>query len=250
MNDHADTDQALDTCIDATRHSVEKAELDQAVARFRDSLPRLTPRPRTLPTMLRWTSFAALLVLAIAAVPVFWPGGNGSTAFAQAQQWLGQYRTLHIAITMTQDQRIVNRIEAWNDSETGQSRVNVSPTTGYIFDGDNVHMLMPDNQVFSYALGADPAADGVRDQLDWLRDLRDFQGEARPVDVPRDIDGIEAAGFRLGLAEGIFTLWVDPRDNRPLLVEGTLPSDLIFEARLSFDEPLPADIFSLPGGDQ
>ncbi len=251
MNDSKTTslanEQRLDRYIEAAC-AVDDAELAAATTQFRASLPEAKPSRQSMFSWLRLAGVAAALMLTISLLPFLTPGQPGTSAFAQAQAWFESYRSLHFLMTMTHNGQPLTTVEVWTD-ETGATRIEMPPVTHIVIPVENVmHTLMPGGQVMTKSLGIGAADFELGDGMEWLDELRTFQGMAGTVDSPRRIDGIDALGWRLVLSTGTHTLWVDPADNRPLLLEAGLAGGMQMESVFEFDQPLSADLFKLPGG--
>jgi hypothetical protein len=91
-----------------------------------------------------------------------------------------------------------------------------------------------------------PAKDAA---LDWLHEIRDFQGMARPLPETRMIRGEEVHGWELDLDGNKVVLWAN---GEGLPLEMTLNQGVTIEMsfRFEFEPALPADIFStkIPAG--
>lgn len=250
MNDSNTTSPAdnkrLDSYIEAAC-AVDDAELAAATEQFRASLPKAKTRRQPMFSWLRVAGVAAALMLTISLLPFLLPGQPGTSAFAQAQAWFERYRNLHFVMVMSQNGQLLSSVEVWTD-ETGATRVEVPPVTHIVIPAQSVmYTLLPGEQVMTQSLGIDAADFELGDGMEWLDELRTFQGLAKTVDSPRTIDGIDALGWQLTLSSGTHTLWVDPADNRPMLLEASLAGGLQMESVFEFDQSLPDDIFQPPG---
>ncbi len=245
MTMNIENEKLLDDHIEAARMLDEQA-LDEATKQFRSNLPEVKPRKLAMPKWLRVSAVAAALVLAVSIAPFFLPGQPGSSAFAQAQAWFESYRSMHFMMTTTHNGRSLSTVEVWTD-HTGATRVDVPPVSHIIIPADNVmHTILPGGEIMSRQLGIDADSFELGDGMEWLDELLAFQGLAETVDTPRRIDGIEALGWRLTLLGNTHTLWVDPADNRPLLLDAELAGGVLMESVFEFDQSLPADVFLVP----
>ncbi len=241
----ADMDTLLDRHIEAARN-VDEAALAMAAREFRAALPETKPRRKTLRAWLGAAGAAAMLVLAVSLVPLLLPGKPGASAFAQAQAWFEHYETLRFEMTTSQNGQVLTTVRVWTD-EARNTRIETPPITQLVLPSENVmHTVMPGGQVMSQALSPLPGALNRGSGTEWLDELVTFQGLAEAIDEPRDIDGIEALGWRLQLSGGTHTLWVDPADNRPLRLEADLAGGVDLISVFSFDEALPPELFELP----
>lgn len=245
MNMPDEKHEFLDDYINAARE-VDEAALGAAVADFRSHLPVVKPARKTIPAWLRFSGAVALLVLAVSIVPTFLPDQPGGQAFARVQAWFEDYQTLRVDISMRQGAQQVSEVKVWSLAN-GATRVEVPPIAHIVDPQRNVmHTVLPGGQVMSREIA--PGFDAVAgdSHLQWLDELRDFQGVADVLDQPRLINGIDALGWQLKLEGQSHALWVDPADNRPLLMEAELPGGLSMEVQFRFNEVLPGSLFEVP----
>lgn len=245
MNTSSEQKPMLDSFIDAARQ-VDEADIDRATAQFRAGLPKPKPERAGLPNWLRVSGALALLVLAVGLLPVFLPGQAGNQAFARALAWFDQYKTMHLTITMEQDEQTLSTVGVWARA-SGGTRIEVSSITHIIDPAKNMmHTVLPGGQVMSNEIGINPDAVVQGDDMEWLQELRDFQGHAVKLEDQRFIEGTSAEGWQLTLDQQQHTLWIDPLDQRPLLMEADLPGGLSMQVQFSFNMDLPDSLFKVP----
>ncbi|RFF26561.1 hypothetical protein DZK25_12390 [Wenzhouxiangella sp. 15181] len=83
--------------------------------------------------------------------------------------------------------------------------------------------------------------------LDWLAEIREYQGQSRLIEEVRMIDGDEVFGFRLTDRAIDMTLWATEQ-GRPVLLEmetGPEGAAATTEIRFDFDQPVDPDRISL-----
>ncbi len=237
----------IDEYIQSTRDDVDETELAVARERLVDSLPARREPLKARSGWLRLagvTAGVAAIALLLSVAPTLLPQRYGG-GIAQAQAWFEHYRTLHLVMTTWQGDAELARLQVWTDAD-GTTRVEVPPIT-HIVDpkNDRMHTLLPGGQVMSRAIGLGQAEVPLEQELGWLQELRDFQGQAKVLEERRVIKGVDAMGWGLSLPSGEFELWVDPSDNRPLLMENELPGGLVMVSSFTFDAPLPAGVFDV-----
>ncbi|HUF74067.1 MAG TPA: hypothetical protein VMR74_14380 [Gammaproteobacteria bacterium] len=240
------TEDFLDPYVEAARRQFDAAEIEHAAQRLRERLPRARfGRPASL----GWLSLAgaaSILFAAIAVVSFFLPGDNGS-AFAQAQQWFASFRTLQVEMTVETGQDAVARTNIWLD-DSGDMRIESAGATWIVKpEAGMMYVLLPDGETIAQSI---PPVSVAENSTGWIDGIRDFQGEAELVAESRFIEGISATGYSLTMGASTFVLWVDPFDNKPLLMESEMPGGVTMRNALSFDTPLPADVFDVPEGIQ
>jgi hypothetical protein len=238
------SEEFLDPYIAAARQQFGSAEIEYAAQRLRERLPREPVDRRAAFSRLSLAGAASILFAAISLAPFLFPGDNGN-AFAQAQQWLGSFRTLQIETTVQAGQDTVTSMNIWLD-DAGDMRIEAGDVATIVkAEAGMIYILPPDGQPFAQRI---PANSVPENSIDWLEDIRAFQGEADLLAESRFIEGISAIGYRLEIGASSFVLWVDPVDNKPLMVESEMPDGATIRSTLSFDMPLPADVFDIPEG--
>ena len=169
-------------------------------------------------------------------------------AFAQVQQHFRDFRTLRFDV----EQRM-------NGNVLMKSRVHVTRDGNVRTDvGDLISVIVnsSEGRVMTLHHGAHVATVaplGVpvtkRDAMAWLKEIREFQGEARALPRARMIDLRKAYGWELATTGGNIVLWAT-EDGLPLemTLGGGAPLQLNFD--FEFDPALPAQMFSteIPGG--
>jgi hypothetical protein len=90
---------------------------------------------------------------------------------------------------------------------------------------------------------------GDDDSLDWLEDIRQFQGAATRLPEPRTIDGRRAYGWQLRIQNLDIVLWAT-EGGLPLEMNMTGAGKMRFDFHFEFDVPLPESMFStaIPAG--
>ncbi|MGW8367654.1 MAG: hypothetical protein ACWGPN_03110, partial [Gammaproteobacteria bacterium] len=242
-NLHVTGEELLDVHIEAARQQFDAAKVEHAARRFRDELSRAQGRRRGI---LNWPSLvgaASILLVAISAVSFLIPGNN-STAFAQAQQWLGSFHTLQAETTVVAGDA-VSTVVAWLD-ESGDTRVeSLGATTIIKPEAGMLYTVLPDGEAFAQPITFEGIVGSATEFLD---NIRAFRGQADLLAESRVIDGVTAVGYSLEVDASTNVLWVDPADGRPLLVEAQMPGGVTTRTVLSFDVPLPANAFDVPDG--
>jgi hypothetical protein len=236
-------DDFLDLYVAAARQQFDAAEVDRAAESFRQKLPRARGGGRRT---MRWLSLVAASVVfaAVTAVSLFLPGQTGS-AFAQAQQWFSTFRTLRIETTAQMGQETVSQVTFWLNA-TGDLRIEAAGATTIVrTDTDTIYVVLPDGQALAQSI---PPEAG--ESIDWLEEIRSFQGQADLLDESRLLDDISAIGYGLTAGSTTFEVWVDPFDGRPLLIEAETPAGATVRHVLNFDVPLPVSAFAVPDGVQ
>lgn len=245
MNEHD-----LKPYIDAVRNDApESAAADAAQRRLMNRLDESTSGSSE---GARWgwrLPAAAAAVLAVLMVPMLMtvPGSNGGLAFAQVQSFFSEFRTMHARMTTSMNGNEILAMEIVVDDQD-RARIDSGDALTIIVDPNRQEML----QLFhdaGMAARVPLTADAEEDTtgLDWLAEIREYQGQARLIEETRVIDGDEVYGFRLTQQAIDMTLWAT-ESGRPVLLEmdtGPEAAPTTTELRFEFDRPVDPQLFSL-----
>lgn len=241
-------DHPLKTYIDAVRD--DAPESSQADAAQRRLMQRLGEAPQNKPVRVAPWGWATAAALAILMVPllVMMPGGNGSLAFAEVQSFFTDFRTMQARLTTSMNGNEVMAMDIAVDDQD-RARIDSGELVSLIVDPERQVML----QLFHGARRAvrvpltDDGTQAEAPALDWLEQIREYQGEARLVEETRRIDGREVFGFRLTERAIDMTLWAT-ESGRPVLLEmqtGNEAAPVTTRIRFAFDGPVDPERFSL-----
>ena len=222
---------------------VEAAQrkLDAAIAA---KAPTRKPAPRVG----GW--LAAATSAAVVAVAMLWLPLNPSPAlaFAQVQQHFRDFRTLRFDMEqrMNGDVMMKTRVNVTRD---GNVRTDVGDDISVIVNSSErrvMTLIHSERMAVVSPLGA-PATH--EEALDWLKDIRDFQGAAKQLPQTREIGGQQVHGWELQTGDGKVVLWATD-EGLPLemTLVGSTPLQLSF--RFEFDLPIEPKTFSteIPAG--
>ena len=251
MNTRIHTAESLlDEVTLAAREQFTEADLDAATARFRQAMPRSPARHEVrLPRWLKVSGAFATLAVTVTLLSLLLPGKHAGNAFAQAQAWFQSYETMNMELVTRQGDQELYRMKVWNE-RGGATRIEIPPIVQIVdpVRGELV-IAMPDGSVMRQSLPSRVPALAGREELAWLEELQAFKGIAEPLTERRSVAGIDAQGWRLELSGMQHTLWVDPSDSRPLLLEALLGADVTMESTFAFDQALPEELFRIPAAD-
>lgn len=209
------------------------------------------PNNRTAPLATRWlaaTASAAVIAIAIIAAPLL---GDRGSAFAQVQQHLRDFTTLSMRMEQRFGGRVIQQSRTVVDAR-GLMRTDVGDQISVILDTTQGRMLVLQHgprQAMSVPI---EQADGDPDEaLDWLAEIRDFQGKADLLEETRTIDGRSARGWALEVEGTPVVLWAD-HDGLPLAMEAGGTGGLEIRYRFRFDLPIEPGYLStaVPAGYQ
>lgn len=193
---------------------------------------------------------AAAAVLAVLMVPMLMtvPGSNSSLAFAEVQSFFTDFRTMHARLTTSMNGNQVMSMDIVID-EQDRARIDSGDALTLIVDPNRQEML----QLFHGAgLAArvpltEGDAEGQETGLEWLAEIREYQGQARLIDEVRLIEGDEAYGFRLTQHAIDMTLWAT-ESGRPVLLEmqtGNEAAPITTRIQFDFARAVDPERFSL-----
>ena len=238
----------LEHYVEAVRRDEPAAsESDHAQRRLMARIDQARDDKRSPVAVWGWAT-AAVLAILVVPVLVMMPGSNGGVAFAEVQSYFTDFRTMTARMTTKMNGNTVLAMDIVVDDQD-RVRVDSGDDFSLIIDPHRGMML----QLFHRhqralrvpidgddATASDPA-------LDWLEQIREYQGQARLLDETRTVEGVEVSGFRLTDHAVDMTLWATGQ-GRPVLLEmHTGPEAAVSTTRIefSFDQPVDADRFSL-----
>ncbi|MGP1609659.1 MAG: hypothetical protein ACTS5G_03050, partial [Burkholderiales bacterium] len=105
------------------------------------------------------------------------------------------------------------------------------------------YMLRPDGHNFAQPISADMTiVEGSTEFLDLVQTFL----EADRLPETQVIRGVSAIGFKRESDEWSTVLWVDPSDDRPMMVEQENVNGVTIRSVLSFNVELPENAFEVP----
>lgn len=238
----------LDRYTESVRRDQPSAgQSDRAQRRLMARLDESRQAKRSTAGPWRWAAAAALAILVLPLLLML-PSPNGSIAFAQVQSYFTDFQTMKARMTTQMNGETVLAMDIFVD-EQDRVRLDSGDSFSFIIDPDRELMLQLFHQhrrAVRVPLESD-APDEPAQALDWLQQIRQYQGQARLIDEVRLIDGVEAFGFRLTDQAVDMTLWASDR-GRPILLEmqtGPEGAAARTQIRFSFDQPVDPQRFSL-----
>lgn len=239
---HSKSD-GLEAYVTAVRDQFDDAEINAAANRVREGLPTIEREDSRSFSFKTWASGLAAAAVVAVIFPLLSPTGGG-VAFAQVQEWFESYQTLQLIMTTEHRGKTLTRLEVLADAD-GNTRIDTQGTT-QIIDPLNGEMLilLPGKRFMTQTIA--PVQPGRVEALEWLDEIREFQGTAEMIDATREIDGEPATGFQLDVSNVNTTLWVATADGRPLELQLEMEGDVRMIGQFTFDELLPDDAFVVP----
>ena len=163
-------------------------------------------------------------------------------AFSEVQAHLRDFRTLRFDMrqVVAGQEGPVTRVTTTRD---GKLRTDVGTDLSVIVnaaEGRVLTLVHPEHIAVESPLGG---AVGDDDSVDWLEDIRDFQGAATRLPEPRNIGGQLAYGWQLRVQNLDVVLWATA-EGLPLEMNMNGAGQMHFDFHFEFDVALPAETFS------
>ncbi|AVP98568.1 hypothetical protein C7S18_15845 [Ahniella affigens] len=243
---HNELSSALAQHVAATT-VVPEAAINAAQHRLNASLQNVRPAPDLPPR--RRLAFAAVATLAVAAMLVLPLLPDSGRAFAAARAHFMDFKTLAMRVEQHHNGALLQSTEMLVSAD-GSVRTDVGEQMSVIVDQTR-HQLMvllhePREASIMSLPNVEPRPDA---SLDWLKEIRAFQGEATRLEQTRIIDGRETHGWALDVGATQLQLWVDA-DGLPIAMEQTGEANLQIRYRFQFNVTVPPGHLSsiLPPG--
>jgi hypothetical protein len=187
---------------------------------------------------------AAAVALALLLLP-FTP--TPAVAFSQVQAHFRDFRTLRFDMSQSMNggDGFATRVSMTRD---GKVRTDIGKDLSVVvnpFERRVLTLVHRERIAMEAPLVGTPKDDG----LEWLREVRDFQGVATPLPDSRVIDGRLAHGWRLQVQSIELELWATD-EGLPLEMKMKGAGDMRFDFRFEFDVAFAPEMFStaIPAG--
>lgn len=192
---------------------------------------------------------ATASALVVAVVLLWMPlTPTPALAFSAVQEHFRDFRTLRFDMTQQVDGQkgLVTRVATTRD---GKLRTDVGADVSVIVntaEGRVLTLIHPEHVAMESPIGGTTGAD---DSMDWLEDIRKFQGAAVRLPEPRTIDGRRAYGWKLQVQNLDIVLWAT-EGGLPLEMNMNGAGKMHFDFHFEFDVQLPDAMFStaIPAG--
>jgi outer membrane lipoprotein-sorting protein len=187
---------------------------------------------------------AGVVVMALVWLPL---ASTPAVAFAQVQEHFRDFRTMRFDMTQRMNGEVMLKTRV-NLTRDGKVRTDVGTDLTVIVNPAEQRMstlIHPEHMavVTPFKASGEPSED-----LDWLKDIRDFQGQAKQLPGTRVIDGQTVHGWELKVEDETLVLWATA-SGLPLQMEMN-QAQLQLDFRFEFDPPLAPELFStaIPAG--
>jgi hypothetical protein len=206
------------------------------------------PAPRARRRVGGWLAAGASAAAAVLVVILMPLASTPALAFSAVQEHFRDFRTLRFDMTQQVEgqQGLVTHVATTRD---GRLRTDVGTDVSVIVntvEGRVLTLIHPEHMAMESPIGGTAATD---DSMDWLEDIRRFQGAATRLAEPRTIDGRRAFGWKLRVQQLDIVLWATD-EGLPLEMNMTGAGNMRFDFHFEFDVPLPDAMFStaIPAG--
>jgi hypothetical protein len=215
---------------------------------------RLTARLQHVPQPLRVQrhrrlAFAGVAAVAVAAMLVLPLLPDSGRAFAAVRAHFTDFKTLAMRVEQHHDGALLQTTHMLVGAD-GSLRTDVGNQMSVIVDQASHELLILLHEPKEARLTPLPNVPANPDaSLDWLQQIREFQGEAKRLKQTRMIDGREAQGWALDVGAMQLLLWVDA-DGLPIAMEQAGAANMEIRYRFQFNVPVPPDHLSsiVPAG--
>jgi hypothetical protein len=204
---------------------------------------KLAAQPARRPARAARGWLAAAASAAVAAVAILWLPLGTTPAFADVQKHFRDFKTLRFAVEQRMNGKslMTARVSVLRD---GSVRAEVGEDVVVIVNPAEQRVL---SLVKSARLAVVAPFDETKvkedDALEWLDDIRVFQGAATALPDTRIIDGQKAHGWELTINGGKVVLWAND-EGLPLQMKLDHGVAIDMDFRFEFDVAMPADLFS------
>lgn len=193
----------------------------------------------------RWGWAATAAAAVVVPMMLFMPGTSGGLAFADVQRHFTGFQTMVAQLTTRVGGAELVEMTIQVDDQD-RARLDAGSGFTYVIDPNRSMMLqLFHDQSLAMRVPLDgPDTYDETDGLDWLSEIREFQGEAELLDETAEIRGREAYGFNLKLEGMDMTLWA-AESGEPLSLKMLAPGGVETRIDFEFDQPLDEALFSL-----
>lgn len=237
---------ALAGHVDATA-AVPEAAVAAAQHRLTARLQQVAQPPRL--KRQRGLAFAGIAAVALAAMLVLPLLPDSGRAFAAVRAHFSNFDTLTMQVQQHHNGILLQTTEMLLDAD-GSLRTDVGDQMSVVVDQTRHELLILLHEPRQARVTPLPNVQARPDAaLDWLQQIREFQGEAKKLKQTRMIDGREAQGWALDTGAMQLLLWVDDQ-GLPIAMEQSGVAKMEMRYRFQFNVPVPSGHLSsvVPAG--
>jgi outer membrane lipoprotein-sorting protein len=238
----------LDRTLESLSRAEPAADHVQEAQRKLEAVIARAPRRKITPRVTGWFAAAASALAAVTALVWLPLAPTQALAFSDVQKHFRDFRTLRFDFEQRMDGTVLvqGRVSLLAD---GSVRTEVGEDVVVIVNAAErrvLTLLRAGHIALVTPLDATPTRD---DSMEWLREVRDFQGLAVAIPGTRTIRGQIAHGWKLSTEHGEIALWASEA-GLPLEMQIDQGVKIDMDFRFEFDAALPPELFStqVPAG--
>jgi outer membrane lipoprotein-sorting protein len=181
---------------------------------------------------------AGVVALAFVWLPF---ASTPALAFAEVQEHFRDFRTMRFDMTQRMSGEVMLKTRV-NLTRDGKVRTDVGTDVSVIVNPAERRVSTLIHSAHMAVVTPLEASEEKEKALDWLKDIRDFQGLAKQLPGTRVIDGQTVYGWELEVEDGTLVLWATA-SGLPLQMFMS-QAQLQFDFRFEFNPPLAPELFS------
>ncbi len=185
----------------------------------------------------RRLAYAAVMAMTAGALIILPLLPDSGRAFAAVRAHFLDFNTLAMQVEQRFNGETVQTSHMLVGAD-GSVRTDVGDQLSIIVDNSRRQLLTLLHDSREASLMSLPALPSTPDaSLDWLEEIRQFQGKAVRLKHTRSIDGRQAQGWALDLGATLMVLWVDA-EGLPIAMEQDASASLEIRYRFQFNVPV------------
>lgn len=221
---------------------VDEAAVQEAQRKLEALIASRSARTRRVPATRGWLTAAVSALVLVVSVIWLPLTPSPALAFSAVQQKLRDFTTLSMVIDQRVNgrQTLQSRVSMTND---GNVRTEVGPDIVVIVNSAEMRVLTLVKPARIATVKPLEKRVEKSDQLEWLEEVRAFQGKATQLRQTRLIDGRQAHGWELEIGGMPMVMWAT-EDGIPLEMTLEQGAALQLDFRFEMNVPLAAELFS------
>jgi hypothetical protein len=186
----------------------------------------------------RRLAFAGVAAVAVAAMLVLPLLPDSGRAFAAVRAHFTDFKTLAMQVQQHHNGALLQTTDMLVGAD-GSLRTDVGGQMSVVVDQARHEVMILLHEPREASITPLPNAQAKPEaSLDWLKEIREFQGVAKRLKQTRMIDGREAQGWALDAGAMQLLLWVDAQ-GLPIAMEQAGAANMQIRYRFQFDVPVP-----------
>jgi outer membrane lipoprotein-sorting protein len=239
---------SLDRTLELFAHEEPAPEVvHDAQRKLENLIAASAPRKQTTRAggWLAAAASAAAVVLAAILLPLT---PTTALAFSDVQQHFRDFGSLRFDVEQRMADKLLMKARV-SVLANGSVRTEVGDDVVVVVNSQDKRMLTLLKKGKLAVVSPLPEPGTKEDAMAWLKEVRDFQGQAVALPDSREIQGQRAHGWELDVAQGKITLWANDA-GLPLAMRVDQGMALDLNFHFEFEPDLPAETFSteVPAG--